>query len=103
MADDDLYDHVRTGDAGQSDPRSKLNKRRPGDPGVRLEQLMRFFDTKLAKRLDDSDKASQSTIINTDHEGGLLSCIQIFVRTACVRRSFTRIGTFGLPFFSTLR
>ena len=32
------------------------NKRKYGDPGIRLEQLMRFFDPKLARKLDDSDQ-----------------------------------------------
>lgn len=63
IADDDLYDHVRAGDSGRSDPRSKLNRRRPGDPGVRLEQLMRFFDTKIAKRLDDTPEVSQTITV----------------------------------------
>lgn len=45
--DNDLYDHVRGGE-------TKLNKRRPGDPGVRLEQLMRFFDPRFSKKVDDS-------------------------------------------------
>ncbi|KAK8861287.1 hypothetical protein IAR55_002106 [Kwoniella newhampshirensis] len=54
--DDDLFDHVRTGDAATNDPKSKLNRRRHGDPGVRLEQLMRFFDPKIARKLDDSNE-----------------------------------------------
>jgi DnaJ family protein A protein 5 len=54
--DDDLYDHVRTGAEG--DPKSKLNRRRKGDPGVSLEQLMRFFDPSMTKTMDDSTEVS---------------------------------------------
>ncbi|EIW69175.1 hypothetical protein TREMEDRAFT_31392 [Tremella mesenterica DSM 1558] len=54
--DDDLYDHVRAGDAAAADPKSKLNRRQPGDPGLRLEQLLRFFDPKLARKLDDTEE-----------------------------------------------
>lgn len=56
--DDDLFDHVRNGDKARSDPDSKLNKRRRGDPGVRLEQLMRFFDPKIARKVDDTNEVS---------------------------------------------
>ncbi|WWD16810.1 hypothetical protein CI109_101242 [Kwoniella shandongensis] len=58
--DDDLFDHVRTGDAATNDPKSKLNKRRYGDPGVRLEQLMRFFDPKIARKMDDTNEGFYS-------------------------------------------
>ncbi|ORY27689.1 hypothetical protein BCR39DRAFT_537986 [Naematelia encephala] len=58
--DDDLYDHVRAGDRGRQDPKSKLNKRKPGDPGVKLEQLMRFFDPKLTRRMDDYNEGFYS-------------------------------------------
>ncbi|KAL7419810.1 hypothetical protein Q5752_005726 [Cryptotrichosporon argae] len=52
--DTDFYDHVRKGDAAVNDPKSRFAQRRHGDPGVRLEQLMRFFDPKYARRMDDS-------------------------------------------------
>lgn len=55
--DEDLYDHVRSGGAA-TDSGSKMGRRRQGDPGVRLEQLMRFFDPKLARKLDDSNEVS---------------------------------------------
>ncbi|WRT65403.1 uncharacterized protein IL334_002346 [Kwoniella shivajii] len=58
--DDDIFDHVRTGDKATNDPKSKLNKRRHGDPGVRLEQLMRFFDPKLARKMDDTNEGFYS-------------------------------------------
>jgi DnaJ family protein A protein 5 len=51
--------HVRGGDAA-ADSKSKLNKQRAGDPGVRLEQLMRFFDPKLARQFDDTKEVSRS-------------------------------------------
>lgn len=47
---------MRSGDKSRADPDSKLNKRRRGDPGVRLEQLMRFFDPKIARRVDDTNE-----------------------------------------------
>lgn len=49
VTDDDLFDHVRTGAAAPP-----ANKRQPGEPGVTLEQLMRFFDPKLTRKVDDS-------------------------------------------------
>ncbi|BEI95756.1 hypothetical protein CcaverHIS631_0107050 [Cutaneotrichosporon cavernicola] len=52
--DDDFYDHVRAGDSGVADPKSKFNRRKRGDPGVKIDQLMRFFDPKLARKMDDS-------------------------------------------------
>ena len=55
--DDDLYDHVRSGDAAGD--KSKLSKRKPGDPGVTQQQLMRFFDPKFAKKHDDSTEVGQ--------------------------------------------
>nr|XP_019049923.1 hypothetical protein I302_00343 [Kwoniella bestiolae CBS 10118]OCF28853.1 hypothetical protein I302_00343 [Kwoniella bestiolae CBS 10118] len=58
--DDDIFDHVRSGDKATNDPKSKLNKRRHGDPGVRLEQLMRFFDPKLARKTDDTNEGFYS-------------------------------------------
>nr|XP_019012381.1 uncharacterized protein I206_03228 [Kwoniella pini CBS 10737]OCF51162.1 hypothetical protein I206_03228 [Kwoniella pini CBS 10737] len=58
--DDDIFDHVRSGDKATNDPKSKLNKRRQGDPGVRLEQLMRFFDPKLARKMDDTNEGFYS-------------------------------------------
>ncbi|WVR04088.1 hypothetical protein IAU60_001087 [Kwoniella sp. DSM 27419] len=58
--DDDIFDHVRSGDQATNDPKSKLNKRRHGDPGVRLEQLMRFFDPKLARKMDDTNEGFYS-------------------------------------------
>ncbi|WWC87561.1 uncharacterized protein L201_002451 [Kwoniella dendrophila CBS 6074] len=58
--DDDIFDHVRSGDKATNDPKSKLNKRRHGDPGVRLEQLMRFFDPKLARKMDDTNEGFYS-------------------------------------------
>ncbi|OCF78359.1 hypothetical protein I204_00297 [Kwoniella mangroviensis CBS 8886] len=58
--DDDIFDHVRSGDKATNDPKSKLNKRRHGDPGVRLEQLMRFFDPKLARKVDDTNEGFYS-------------------------------------------
>lgn len=57
--DDDFYDHVRAGDTATNDKRSKFNNRRRGDPGVKLEQLMRFFDPKLARKMDDSNEVGQ--------------------------------------------
>ncbi|WVQ83519.1 hypothetical protein IAT38_005660 [Cryptococcus sp. DSM 104549] len=54
--DDDIFDHVRAGDSATNDPKSKLNKRRQGDPGVGLEQLMPFFNPKLARRFDDTNE-----------------------------------------------
>lgn len=51
VTDEELYDHVRSGGSGV-DP----GKRKYGDPGVRLEQLMRFFDPKLARKVDDTDQ-----------------------------------------------
>ncbi|KAL1410160.1 hypothetical protein Q8F55_004165 [Vanrija albida] len=58
--DDDFYDHVRAGDTATNDKRSKFNNRRRGDPGVKLEQLMRFFDPKLARKMDDSNEGFYS-------------------------------------------
>ncbi|WVQ94337.1 hypothetical protein IAU59_001416 [Kwoniella sp. CBS 9459] len=58
--DDDIYDHVRSGDRAANDPKSKLNKRKYGDPGVRLEQLMRFFDPKIARKMDDTNEGFYS-------------------------------------------
>ncbi|WWC98864.1 hypothetical protein V866_005758 [Kwoniella sp. B9012] len=58
--DDDIFDHVRSGDKATNDPKSKLNKRRHGDPSVRLEQLMRFFDPKLARKVDDTNEGFYS-------------------------------------------
>jgi DnaJ family protein A protein 5 len=52
ITDEDLYDHVRSGKTKED------VKRRQGEPGVRLEQLMRFFEPKLGKRLDDSNEVS---------------------------------------------
>jgi DnaJ family protein A protein 5 len=53
ITDEELYDHVRSG-------KSKENpKRKPGDQGVRLEQLMRFFEPRLARKLDDSNDVSR--------------------------------------------
>lgn len=62
--DNDVFDHVRSGDSAAHDPKSKLNRRRAGDPGVRLEQLLRFFDPKLAKRMDDSTEGFYSVYRN---------------------------------------
>jgi hypothetical protein len=76
--DDDLYDHVRTGAEG--DPRSKLNRRRKGDPGVSLEQLMRFFDPGMTKKMDDSTEVSdrpRSTLTRS----GLLLCLSNSIRS----------------------
>lgn len=56
--DDDLFAHVSSGDTGKG--ASKLNKRRPGDPGVMLEQLMRFFDPKFARKMDDTNEGFYS-------------------------------------------
>jgi len=53
MSDDGLYQHVSKGEKAPP-----LSKRRPGEPGVTLEQLMRFFDPKLARKLDDSSDVS---------------------------------------------
>lgn len=53
ITDEDLYDHVRSGNYKED-----TIKRKPGDQGVRLEQLMRFFEPKLARKLDDSDEVS---------------------------------------------
>ncbi|OCF34510.1 hypothetical protein I316_03551 [Kwoniella heveanensis BCC8398] len=58
--DDDIFDHVRSGDRAANDPKSKLNKRRYGDPGVRLEQLMRFFDPKIARKMNDTNEGFYS-------------------------------------------
>nr|ODN87212.1 hypothetical protein L203_03484 [Cryptococcus depauperatus CBS 7841] len=52
--DDDIFEHVRAGDKATNDPKSKLNRRQPGDPGVRIEQIMRFFDPKIARKMDDT-------------------------------------------------
>jgi DnaJ family protein A protein 5 len=51
ITDEDLYDHVRSGKS-----KADAGKRKPGDQGVRLEQLMRFFEPKLARKLDDSNE-----------------------------------------------
>ncbi|CAK9786692.1 hypothetical protein CC85DRAFT_129532 [Cutaneotrichosporon oleaginosum] len=58
--DDDFYDHVRAGDAGVADPKSKFNRRKRGDPGIKIDQLMRFFDPKLARKMDDSSEGFYS-------------------------------------------
>ncbi|WVQ74378.1 hypothetical protein IAR50_003979 [Cryptococcus sp. DSM 104548] len=58
--DDDIFEYIRTGDAATNDPRSKLNRRSAGDPGIQLEQLMAFFDPKLARKLDDSTEGFYS-------------------------------------------
>jgi len=49
---------VRAGDAAFNDPKSKFNKRRAGDPGVKLDHIMRFFDPKLARKMDDTPEVS---------------------------------------------
>lgn len=54
--DDDFYDHVRSGDTAFNDPKSKFNRRKQGDPGVKLDHLMRFFDPKLARKMDDTNE-----------------------------------------------
>jgi hypothetical protein len=51
VTDEELYEHVKSGGT-KVDP----NKRKYGDPGIRLEQLMRFFDPKLARVTDDSNE-----------------------------------------------
>lgn len=81
--DDDFYDHVRSGDAAAKDPKSKFNRRRPGDPGVKLEQLMRFFDPKLARKMDDSTEVGHLTLLSTDPTGLLLR-VPIAVQRACL-------------------
>lgn len=53
--DDDLYNHVSK---GQSAP--DASKRRTDDVGVTLKQLMRFFDPKLARKMDDSPEGFYS-------------------------------------------
>lgn len=40
-----------------------MNKRRHGDPGVRLDQLMRFFDPKIARQMDDTEKVRTIEVI----------------------------------------
>jgi DnaJ family protein A protein 5 len=47
---------VRAGDEALNDPKSKFNKRRAGDPGVKLDHIMRFFDPKLARKMDDTNE-----------------------------------------------
>ncbi|KAJ9097707.1 hypothetical protein QFC21_004745 [Naganishia friedmannii] len=51
QSDSDLFNHVRTGEKAPP-----AHKRRPGEVGVTLPQLMRFFDPKLARKLDDSNE-----------------------------------------------
>ncbi|OWZ26582.1 hypothetical protein C356_06913 [Cryptococcus neoformans c45] len=58
--DDDIFEHVRTGDRATNDPKSKLNRRRQGDPGVTIAQLMRFFDPKIARKMDDTSEGFYS-------------------------------------------
>ncbi|ODN76970.1 hypothetical protein L202_05533 [Cryptococcus amylolentus CBS 6039] len=58
--DDDIFEYIRAGDAATNDPRSKLNRRPAGDPGIQLEQLMAFFDPKLTRKLDDSTEGFYS-------------------------------------------
>lgn len=58
-----MYDHVRAGDAGVNDPRSKFNRRRTGDPGVKLDQLMRFFNPKLARKMDDTTEVGPYAVL----------------------------------------
>ncbi|GFZ42894.1 hypothetical protein JCM24511_00612 [Saitozyma sp. JCM 24511] len=84
--DEDLYNHVRAGDSAVNDAKSKLNKRRPGDPGVRLEQLMRFFDPKLARKLDDTN------------EGFFSIYRSLFALLASDERLHTPLGETPLPY-----
>ncbi|KAI5454891.1 hypothetical protein NCC49_002167 [Naganishia albida] len=49
QSDSDLFNHVRKGEKAPP-----AHKRRPGEIGVTLPQLMRFFDPKLARKMDDS-------------------------------------------------
>ncbi|XAO26891.1 hypothetical protein I312_105732 [Cryptococcus bacillisporus CA1280] len=58
--DDDIFEHVRMGDKATNDPKSKLNRRRQGDPGVTIAQLMRFFDPKIARKMDDTSEGFYS-------------------------------------------
>ncbi|KAJ9126506.1 hypothetical protein QFC24_001533 [Naganishia onofrii] len=51
QSDSDLFNHVRTGEKAPP-----AHKRRPGEVGVTLPQLMRFFDPKLARKLDDTNE-----------------------------------------------
>ncbi|ORX36437.1 hypothetical protein BD324DRAFT_645995 [Kockovaella imperatae] len=53
--DNDLYEHVRSSDVQRT---SKFAG--PGKPGVRMEQLLRFFDPKLARKMDDSPEGFYS-------------------------------------------
>ena len=77
VTDEELYDHVRSGGAGVNP-----DKRKYGDPGIRLEQLMRFFDPKLARRFDDSDQVCclQALLMS-----GLFCCVPIVVCFARIR------------------
>ena len=55
QSDSDLFNHVRKGE--KAPPASK---RRPGEIGVTLPQLMRFFDPKLARKMDDSNEVRRA-------------------------------------------
>lgn len=78
--DDDFYDHVRAGDSGVNDPKSKFNRRKQGDPGVNIDQLMRFFNPKLARKMDDSAEVSQLPAISLICTGILLGLPNIVQR-----------------------
>lgn len=84
--DDDLYDHVRSGDAAAD--KSKLAKRKPGDPGVTQQQLMRFFDPKFAKKHDDSTEVRRAKLKVAQLIGfiGFLQHLPDIICTACLGR-----------------
>ncbi|KAJ9094843.1 hypothetical protein QFC19_007772 [Naganishia cerealis] len=68
QSDSDLFNHVRTGEKAPP-----ANKRRPGEVGVTLPQLMRFFDPKLARKLDDSNERIHLSICGTFWQKGFFS------------------------------
>lgn len=77
ITDEDLYDHVRSGKTKAE------TSRKAGDPGVSLEQLMRFFDPKLARKLDDSNEVGEIFVLA--EAAGILLCVSKPILAASLR------------------
>ncbi len=92
VTDDDLFEHVRTGAAAPP-----IHKRQPGEPGVTLDQLMRFFDPKFARKTDDTAEVEIIVSMGTRVESLFVrTCRASSPSTAHCSASFPRTSNFML-------